>query len=131
MSKIDMGDTTIDVLIKMSDGNPGAIAALMTLLTTYEDIDPQAFMGGLGAIMLLDKWEIYGSAIHILFKDKCKQNVRKMVVIMRATQLGLFSHIKLKEMAYDSMYKINVTDEEWRQLDIKVCEQLKDFKRVA
>ena len=52
-----------------------------------------------------------------------------MLMLMRATQLGLFSHIKLKEMAADQMRQVNLSDEEMADLDEKVCEQLKDFAR--
>jgi len=115
----------------MAEGNPGAISALMETIKEHDSIDHQAFMGGIGAILILDTWEIYGSDIYILFNDKCQRDVRKMLMIMRATQLGHFSHTKLKEMAADQAQKVNITDDEWKELDDKVCDQLKDFKRAA
>ena len=96
MSKIQLTDTPMDILINMADGNPGAISALMEILKEGDAIDPQAFMGGLGAIMILDTWKIYGSDIYILFNDKCNRDVRQMLMLMRATQLGFFSHTKLQ-----------------------------------
>lgn len=86
-------------------------------------------MGGIGAVMILDTWEIYGTDIYVLWNDKCNRDVRQMLMIMRATQLGFFSHERLQEMASDQMRQINLTDEEWEDLDNKVCERLEDFAR--
>lgn len=129
MARIKLEDTVQDVLVKMSDGNPGAISCMMAILQEHDKIDPQAFMGGLGAILLFDTYEIYGTNIYILFSDKCGRDVRKMLMLMRATQLGYFSHLRLREMASDQMREINLTDTEWKELDDKVCETLKEFTR--
>lgn len=131
MSKIELTDTTMDVLMKMSDGNPGAVTALMDILKSGEEIDPQAAFGALGSIMLLDTWEIYGSDIYILWSDKCQKDCRKMLMIMRACQMGNFSHVKLKEMAADQSRQVNLTDDEWQTQDDWVCNQLPDFQKAS
>ena len=129
MSRLELSDTGMDVIVKMADGNPGAITAMADIMANHEEIDPQAVMGGLGAIMILDTWEIYGTDIYVLWNDKCNRDVRQMLMLMRATQLGLFSHTKLQEMAGDQMRQVNLSDEEMAELDEKVCEQLEDFAR--
>lgn len=131
MSKIELTDTTMDVLIKMSEGNPGALSALMDMLDAGAKIDPQGALGGLGSIMLLDTWEIYGSDIYILWSDKCQKDCRKMLMIMRACQMGNFSHVKLKEMAADQSRQIDLTDEEWQEQDDWVCNRLTDFQKAS
>lgn len=131
MSRITLEDTGMEMIMKMSDGNPGALTTMMEIIEKHADIDPQAFMGGIGAIMILDTWEIYGTDIYILFNDKCNRDVRRMLMLMRATQLGLFSHSKLQQMAADQMREVNLTDDEWSDLDQKVCEQLEDFAKAA
>lgn len=129
MSRIKLEDTTLSTIAKMSDGNPGAMMAMLEIIKNHDKIDPQAAFGGLGAIMMLDTWEIYGSSIYILYNDKCGKNVRRMLMLMRATQLGIFPHWKLKEMAMDQSRQINLTEEEFKELDAKVCEQLEEFAR--
>ena len=129
MSKITLNDTGMTAIVKMSEGNIGATTTMMEIIQKHNKIDPQAVMGGLGAIMILDTWEIYGADIYILFNDKCNRDVRKMLMLMRATQLGFFSHIKLKEMAHDQMRKINLTEEEFKELDNKVCAKLTEFAK--
>jgi hypothetical protein len=130
-TRLGLTDTMMDVVMKMSDGNPGAVVAIMEIMQKHEEIDPQAAMGGLGAIMILDTWEIYGTDIYILFNDKCGRDVRTMLMLMRATQLGFFSHSRLQEMAADQMREVNITEDELAELDKKVCDQLKDFKKAA
>ena len=131
MCRIQLTDTGVDAIAKMSDGNPGAITAMMMIMKEHDSIDPQAMMGGIGAIMILDTWEIYGTEIYILWSDKCDRDVRKMLMLMRATQLGFFSQVKLKQMAEDQMGEVDLTDEERAELDQKVCDRLTDFKRAA
>jgi len=131
MSKIQLTDTTMDVLMKMSEGNPGAINALMDILKNGDEIDPQRALGALSAIMLLDTWEIYGSDIYVLWSDKCQRDCRKMLMIMRARQMGNFCHIKLKEMASDQSRQVDLTADEWQQQDDWVCNRLDDFQKAS
>lgn len=127
--RLELTDTSTDCVMKMAEGNPGAITALMEILTQHNAIDPQAAMGGMGAILILDTWEIYGSSIYVLWSDKCGKDVRKLLMLMRATQLGFFSQTKLQEMAADQGFKVNLSDEEFTELDEKVCNALEDFKK--
>lgn len=46
MSRLELSDTGMDVIIKMADGNPGAITAMMAIMEKHDEIDPQAVMGG-------------------------------------------------------------------------------------
>ena len=129
MSRITLDDSMQSALIKMADGNPGAAVAMMEIMEKHDAIDPQAMMGGIGAIMMLDTWEIYGTDIYVLFNDKCGRDVRRFLMLNRATQLGLFSNVKLKRMAADQMRQINLTEEEFLKLDKQVCDELEDFAK--
>ena len=116
-------------IIKMVEGNPGAITAIMDLVEKHDSIDPQSFFGPLGVLIALDTFEIYGTDIYILYNDKCQKDARKTIMLLRAVQLGLLPVAKLKEMARDQMRKINRTEEEFESLDKQVCEQLEDFAK--
>ena len=131
MCRIQLTDTAMEAVAKMCDGNPGSITAMMQIMTEHDEIDPQAMMGGIGAIMILDTWKIYGTEIYILWSDKCGRDVRKMLMLMRATQLGIFPQAKLNEMAKDQMRQVDLTDEMWADLDKQVCDRLPEFKRAA
>lgn len=51
-------------------------------------------------------------------------------MLIRATQLGMFSHTKLTEMAHDQMRSIDLTEEEFKELDDRVCAELDKFKKM-
>jgi hypothetical protein len=93
--RIKLEDTTLDILTKMSDGNPGALNVMMQLLKEGRAIDPDDFMGGLGVILSLDTHDIYGSHIWILFKDVSGSDLVTMCALLRAVQLGYLSESEL------------------------------------
>ncbi len=131
MSRITSEDNLMTSIINMAEGNPGATTAMMEILEKHDSIDPQAVMGGIGAIMILDTWGIYGTDIYVLFNDKCERDVRRMLMLMRATQLGLFPHSRLQQLASDQMREINLSDDEWQEIDSGVCDRLEGFARAA
>lgn len=131
MSRIELTDSIMDMVMKMVEGNPGAVSAIMDLMEKSEKIDPQSVWGNIGTILSLDTHEIYGSAIYVLWSDKCNRDARKMCVLLRAVQLGFLPESKLKEMAADQMREVDLTAEGWEDIDSKVCEQLEEFQRPA
>ena len=93
--RIQLTDSTLDVITKMSEGNPGALTVIMQLLSS-EKIDPDSALGGLGNILSLDSYGIYGSDIYIFHNDICDRKINKMIAVLRAVQLGFFSSHKLR-----------------------------------
>lgn len=121
MSKINLTDSTTDIVVKMSGGNPGAMDVIMKLLTQGNNIDSNDIMGGLGKILLLDTYGIYGTDIYVLYNDICDRNLSKMVAVIRATQMGLFSSHILKDACSRQDYsgrKLIPIDE--------LCEKIKE-----
>jgi hypothetical protein len=119
----------LDMVVKMSGVNPGAVAAMVDLMEQAPSVDPESALGSLGPILSLDTYEIYGSPIYVIWSDKCGRDGRKMLMLLRAVQLGILPESKLKVMAADQTGTVDLTDEEWVDIDAKVCEQLKGFKR--
>ena len=97
MGRIDMSDTTVSAVIKMADGNPGAVRVCCEILQTAEAIDPDAFGGGLLYLLALDDLGIYGPRIWMLYKDVCNQNLVDTIGVLRAHQLGFVSTSVLNE----------------------------------
>lgn len=128
--RINLGDSVMDIMMKMSDGNPGAIRVLMELFNKGAIIDPDDFLGGLGAILSLDTYGIYGSNIWILYKDICDEDIVKTLATLRAAQLGFFSIPELRsacsEDSYEAKTPIPVDD-----LLVKVKERLPKFGQAA
>lgn len=103
-SRIKLTDTVMSAVIKMSEGNPGAIRVCAELIKEGGNIDPDSFMGGFGNVMDLDTIRIYGSRIWMLYKDVCGEDLRVMCAILRAWQLGFLRDTALNN-AIDNMGK--------------------------
>lgn len=127
MSKIELTDSLIDIMTKMSQGNPGAITALAACFNEGRKIDPDDAMEGLGPILMLDSWEIYGSHIYILWNDVCKRNTRDLLLLTRACQLGFLSHKELQKKSKEDYGSFS--SEKWAELNQKVCDFLPKFQK--
>jgi len=86
--RLQLNDTGGDMLLKMSEGNPGATTVMLEMLMHHDEIDPDAIGGGLFSIMMLDTLGIYGSRIWMFYKDVCNQDISQVFAIMRGWQLG-------------------------------------------
>ncbi len=102
-------DTILEVVKKLAEGNPGAMT---TLAICIKEDEGQARVG----MLLLDSLEIYGSAIYVLFNDKCDRNAAKFLLLLKATYQGCFSPDQLQDLAADQMYKVNLPLSIWEQL---------------
>lgn len=129
MAKIQLTDTTMDALVKMADGNPGAATAMIAIMKDAEKIDPDSALGGLGNILQLDDIGIYGTDIYVLWSDICERDSVKFIGVLRAVQLGFFDRRILKDAASRQDYSgrgMVPVDE----LLIKVREVLPEFGKI-
>lgn len=94
-TRIELNDTPISAVAKLSEGNPGALSVCMQMLQRGGDIDPDGILGGLGCILCLDSYAIYGTRIWMLYKDVCGEDLMKTVAMLRAVQLGFLKEAKL------------------------------------
>lgn len=69
---INLSDSTQSVIVKMSEGNPGALTVLVDMLKTQ---DPTALMN----ILSLDDMNIRGSQIWVGYKDHCGSDMDKFI----------------------------------------------------
>lgn len=97
--RINLEDSMQDAVIKMSEGNPGALTVLVSILSS-DSIDPDNGLGGLGVILNLDSLGIYGTDIYILHNDICEGDIVKTLAVLRAVQLGFFSGDLLKATSH-------------------------------
>jgi len=77
--------TTEDIIYKLSEGNPGAISVMCSMIQQYDS-------KGNEVILLLDYLNIYGSDIWIMFVDKYGRDLDKMISALedKASKLGYF-----------------------------------------
>jgi len=126
--RIALEDSLSSAIIKMAEGNPGAISALMNLIEASERIDPQNGLGKIAPLFSLDIYGIYGTDIYVLYNDKCSRSSRKTILLLRATQFGFFSSCKLAEIATEQGGVL--PDDEWELLDSLVCAELDQFVKI-
>ena len=91
MTRIELSDSVQSAIIKMAEGNPGAVRVLCELFKWSPTIDPQSALGGLGPILSLDTEGIYGSQIWVLYKDVCGQSILNVLALLRAKQMGVLT----------------------------------------
>lgn len=90
----DFNISFADAVVKMSDGNPGAIVALMDS-TKAATIDPDSALGAWGPLLMLDGWGVYGSDIWLLYSDICNRSALHMIAVIRAVQMGFMDREEL------------------------------------
>lgn len=89
MTKINLTMTGQDVVAALAEGNIGALNVLVSIMTEHAKIDPDAgALGFFGTFLQLDTLGIYGEKIWILYKYVCGQKLDKMLLVLRANQLG-------------------------------------------
>jgi len=90
----------MELIVKMAQGNPGAITAIVDLMAQTPQIE----------IRMFDVYGISGSGIYILWNDKCGKDWQKVNLLFQAVQLGFLPVQRIQELAADQN---NVTPEEW------------------
>lgn len=122
--RIQITDSLMDMLQKMSGGNPGALTVLMKTIEAGPKIDPQSALGPISALLSLDTLDIYDSKIWILYKDVCGQDMVLMLALLRAVQMGIMSESGLHDFI---AYPRETTDARKAELLAAVKEQLVEF----
>jgi hypothetical protein len=89
-TRLELTDNGTTLAIKMSEGNPGALRVIVELMKEGNWIDPVG-MGGVGAVLMMDTFGIYGSRIWMLYKDVCNQDIIKTMAVIRGCQLGILN----------------------------------------
>ena len=84
--QIELSDTGKDVVLKMSDGNPGAIRVMADILNKYEQ-------EGLMFLLDLDDMNIRGSQIWIGFNDYCNEDLGKFVACIKDRDRSMVNEI--------------------------------------
>lgn len=79
--KITSNMSIMDMIMVMSEGNPGAITILADMLN-----DPTGILD----IFLLDSLEIRGSRIWMLYSDCCEKNKKKFDRTLMALRCGAY-----------------------------------------
>jgi len=123
-TRIQLTDTLVEMIVKMTEGNPGATKAIGSMIHITSVIDPDCAFGLRGPIIYLDSYGIYGSAIYTLYNDHCNRNPHKMLVLLRAAQMGIFNSNKLYQLSQDQTRENSISTEEWDRIVGELKEKL-------
>ena len=126
MAIIHLTDTIPQAAAKLAKGNQDAATVLVTLINETEKIDPDDFMRGLRPILNLDAYGIYGTDIWVLYSDICNKDLARVVAVLRACQLGMFSSKVLAKACNKKDYS-GVAMVPVEELYLKVKERLPRF----
>ncbi len=93
MSKIKLNDDINDIIVKLSDGNPGAMSMLFGIIKHKED----DFVDLLSIFLTIDKMGLYGSHLYMLWNDCCNRDTEKTIQVIYAYQKGLIKESDIIE----------------------------------
>lgn len=114
MSVVQIQDSLQEIVIKMSEGNPGGLTVLMEILGEKgAKIDPYADPFAL--VLMLDTLNLRGHKLWDLHKHVSEFDMRRTLAAIRAVQLGLFEEKKLHE-AVDKREALNLIEDVQKEL---------------
>lgn len=102
--RIELTDSIMTMIIKLSDGNPGVINVLMQSIYNGPIIDPDSAFGPMSVMIGLDSHGIYGHRIWMFYKDVCGEKIFNLIDLLRAVQLGITTESKLNS-AIDGIWQ--------------------------
>lgn len=129
--RLVLTDDVVGMLMKLVDGNPGAINVCTQLLRDTEKSDPSSVLGPISYLLFLDTYGIYGANIWMLYKDICKENIVHTMALLRTVQMGMLDFAILKQ----AILSCSDFDIENPNIDIedtfkKLQEKLPDFAKA-
>jgi hypothetical protein len=125
--QITFNDSPTDAILKVSKNNPGAGVAISQMMETVSKVDPDSTLGAIGVVFKLDDLEVYGEDVHMLYKYHCGQDPKRLLLLMRAVYLGLFSLEKFKAMSKHPRRDL-LTAAQWDRLIMRVKKEVPRFK---
>ena len=113
--KYEPGDSTIDLMVKMSEGNPGALMFCSELMK----------FGTLGVVTILnlDDIGLYGDRLYMLWNDCCGRSAEKAIRVGKARNFGKPSNQDILDRVA-GVYGKPFTDDELEKM--KVDDKLSD-----
>ena len=79
-NRVNLQDSVMDAIVKMSEGNPGAVIVLAKLSQMEEGM-------GLIHCLKLDDYGWYGPRIWMCYKDLCGEDIDKLYDLLRNNNL--------------------------------------------
>ena len=81
-------DTTLNVLLKLAEGNPGAISVLKQMLSSPDPMSSMLFV-------VLEDMNMRGSQIWVGYKDHCGENLEKFMQCLKDNDPKMIATVNL------------------------------------
>jgi len=94
--RIELTDSIAQIVSKLAEDHPGALAVLTNAMQTAPQVDPQDIFQGMGVMLSLDTQAIYGEDIWTLYQVVCEEDIVRFLGMMRACQMGVLIDQDLK-----------------------------------
>ncbi len=121
MPRITPTDDLESAILKMAGGVAATLKILGAIVEQGPKNDPELEHSGIGHLLLLDRYGIYDTDIYILYNDKCGGDIRKLLLLIRAVELGKYPESKLRELAGDQFNQVSISGKVWGELEYVVC----------
>ncbi len=92
---IQLSDTIPNILVKMSEGNPGALSVLMEIIAAKKE-------AAIMLILTLDNLDIRGQYIWVGFKDYCEQDLEVFCNKVQSRDQDMIDFIEKERQLYQS-----------------------------
>ena len=119
-----MTQIEIQLITELSEGIPGAAVALAEMCKVHDAVDPYCEGGAFVELYKIQDLGLHGPNIHILFKDVCHGEPARLVMLLRAWQLGFIRADLLRAAATRPPAIKLDTDALWD----RVCTELPRFQ---
>jgi hypothetical protein len=87
--RIILRSSVRDAVLALGEGNFGAVHACFEMLRHRSRVHPDLLDAPFWPLISLDFYGIYGSAIWVLYKWVCHEDVGKMIGLLIALDLGI------------------------------------------
>lgn len=105
-TKLGLTDSLQDIIIKLSEGNPGAMSFIFEIIK-YQENNPIKLVE---EFLTIDSMHLYGSHLYMLWNDCCNRDVEKSLKIIKGYRLGNIKDSDIKERIINVSYGISFDD---------------------
>ena len=106
MNKIKNIDNIQDIIIQLSEGNPGALTTCFEILReTGSNI-----FEAIPLFLTLDSMELYGSHLYMLWNDCCDRNIKAVIDVINGFITGKITKDDINERIKKAGYGKSFSD---------------------
>ncbi len=106
MKKILLTDKFDDVILKLSEGNPGAVTTCLEIINAKDSDISQS----IPIFLILDSMELYGSNLYMLWNDCCDRNIEKVLKVVDGYCHGKISNEDINQRIKNVGYGLSFDD---------------------